>query len=114
MEHTQQSSPHNHVAIVPSPGMGHLIPLVELAKRLVLHHDFFVTFIITTDDGSSMKPQKAVLESLPDSISSIFLPPVNFDDLFEDVKIETRIALSLTRSLPALRDSIKVLADSLG
>ncbi|KAF3964991.1 hypothetical protein ACB098_01G143500 [Castanea mollissima] len=112
MEHTQQSSPHNHVAIVPSPGMGHLIPLVELAKRLVLHHDFFVTFIITTDDGSSMKPQKAVLESLPDSISSIFLPPVNFDDLSEDVKIETRIALSLTRSLPALRDSIKVLADS--
>ena len=92
--------------------MGHLIPLVELAKRLVLHHNFFVTFIITTDDGSSMKPQKVVLKSLPDSISSVFLPPMNFDDLSKDVKIKNRIALSLTRSFPPLRDSIKVLADS--
>uniref|UniRef100_A0A2N9IHJ6 Glycosyltransferase n=1 Tax=Fagus sylvatica TaxID=28930 RepID=A0A2N9IHJ6_FAGSY len=109
MEHTQQKQPH--VAIVPSPGIGHLIPLVELAKRLVLHHHFFVTFIIPTD-GSPMKPQKAVLEHLPDAISSIFLPPVSFDDLPEDTKMETRIALSITRSLPALRDSFKVLAES--
>ncbi|KAM4123199.1 hypothetical protein ACB094_01G142200 [Castanea mollissima] len=101
MEHTQQMSPH--MAIFPSPEMGHLIPLVELAKRLVLHHGFSVTFIITTD-GSPMKPQIAILESLPDAISSIFLPP--------DVKIETRIRLSLTRSLPALQDSFKVLAES--
>nr|POE91670.1 hydroquinone glucosyltransferase [Quercus suber] len=91
--------------------MGHLIPLVELAKRLVLHHDFSVTFIITTD-GSPMKPQKDVLESLLDAISSIFLPPVSFDDLLEDVKIETQIRLRLTRSLPALRDSFKVLVES--
>ena len=109
MEHTQQKQPH--VAIVPSPGIGHLIPLAELAKRLVLHHHFFVTFIIPTD-GSPMKPQKAVLEHLPDAISSIFLPPVSFDDLPEDTKIVTRIALSITRSLPALRDSFKVLAES--
>ncbi|KAL4651442.1 hypothetical protein ACB092_01G160100 [Castanea dentata] len=92
-----------HIAIIPSPEMGHLIPLVELAKRLVLHHGFSVTFIITTD-GSPMKPQKAILGSLPDTISSIFVPP--------DVKIETRIRLSLTRSLPALQDSFKVLAES--
>jgi hydroquinone glucosyltransferase len=59
-----------------------------------------------------MKPQKAVLEHLPDAISSIFLPPVSFDDLPEDTKMETRIALSITRSLPALRDSFKVLAES--
>jgi hydroquinone glucosyltransferase len=100
-----------HVVIVPTPGMGHLIPLVELAKRLVLHHHFLVTFIITTD-GSPMKHQKTILEALPDAISSIFLPPVSFDDLPEDTKIETRIALSLTRSLPVLRDSFKVLAES--
>ncbi|KAF3964992.1 hypothetical protein ACB098_01G143400 [Castanea mollissima] len=109
MEHIQQKPPN--VAIVPTPGMGHLIPLVEFAKRLVLHHDFSVTFIITTD-GSPMKPQKTVLEALPDAISSIFLPAVSFDDLPEDTKIETRIGLTLTRSIPALRDSLKVLAES--
>ncbi|KAK1564900.1 hypothetical protein Q3G72_014072 [Acer saccharum] len=102
-----------HVAMVPTPGMGHLIPLVELAKRLVLHHNFRVTFIVP-NDGSSMKTQKKLLESLPESlmISTVFLPPVSFDDLPGDVKIETRITLSLSRSLPSFRDSLKVLAGS--
>jgi hydroquinone glucosyltransferase len=108
--HTQQQKPP-HVAIMPSPGMGHLIPLVELAKQLVLHHHFLVTFIIPTD-GSPMKAQKSVLEALPNSISYIFLPPVSFDDLPQDVKAETLIALTVTRSLPALRDSFKVFAES--
>jgi hydroquinone glucosyltransferase len=109
MQHSQQEPPH--VAIVPTPGMGHLIPLVELAKRLVVHHDFLVTLLIPTD-GSPMKPQKAVLEALPNAISAIFLPPVSLDDLSEDAMAEARISLTLTRSLPALRDSFKVLAES--
>jgi hydroquinone glucosyltransferase len=109
MQHSQQEPPH--VAIVPTPGMGHLIPLVELAKRLVVHHDFLVTLLIPTD-GSPMKPQKAVLEALPNAISTIFLPPVSLDDLSEDIMMEARISLTLTRSLPALRDSFKVLAES--
>ncbi|KAJ0106563.1 hypothetical protein Patl1_17554 [Pistacia atlantica] len=78
----QQTQPN--VAIVPTPGMGHLIPLVELANQLALHHNFLVTFIIPTD-GSPMKPQRRVLQSLPNSISTIFLPPTNFDDLPEDL-----------------------------
>lgn len=99
MEQSQQKPPH--VAIVPASGMGHLIPLVELAKRLVLHHDFLVTFIVTID-WSPMKAQKAILEALPNAISSIFLPPVSFDDLLEDDQMVAQIALSLTQSLPPL------------
>ncbi|KAJ0047972.1 hypothetical protein Pint_15015 [Pistacia integerrima] len=38
--------------------------------------------------------------------------PANFDDLPEDVKIETRISLSLVRSLSALRETLKVLTES--
>ncbi|XP_059644953.1 hydroquinone glucosyltransferase-like [Cornus florida] len=109
METTQLQTPH--MAILPTPGMGHLIPLAEFAKRLVLHHNFSVTFIFPTD-GSSMEPQKAILESLPNSINSIFLPPVSFDDLPEDAKAENRIVLSVTRSLPALRDTLKALTES--
>lgn len=71
METTQQKLPH--VVFVTSPGMGHLLPVVELANWLIHHHGFLVTFIITTD-GSFTKPQKAVLKVLPNSISSIFLP----------------------------------------
>ncbi|BFG21560.1 hydroquinone glucosyltransferase-like [Prunus yedoensis var. nudiflora] len=75
---TRQKLNPPHVAIVPTPGLGHLIPLVELAKRLVVQHNFTVTFIIP-NDGSSMTPQKKVLQALnPQSISSTFLPPVDF------------------------------------
>ncbi|KAK2966494.1 hypothetical protein RJ640_019023 [Escallonia rubra] len=108
MESTQQPP---HVAILPTPGMGHLIPLTEFAKRLVLHHSFTITFIIPTD-GSSMQPQRDILQTLPKSINSIFLPPVSFSDLPEDGKIEIRIALSVTRSLPSLREALKELAQS--
>ncbi|KAL4341152.1 hypothetical protein GQ457_08G032420 [Hibiscus cannabinus] len=59
-----------------------------------------------------MMLQKQLFSSLPLSIYSVFLPPVSFDDLSEDAKIETRIILSLTRSLHLLTDSFKVLAQS--
>ncbi|KAF2291217.1 hypothetical protein GH714_020707 [Hevea brasiliensis] len=101
-----------HVAILPSPGMGHLIPLVELAKRIVSqHNDLFITFIVPTD-GSPSKAQKLVLESLPTTISSTFLPPVDLSDLPEDTKIETVISITVARSLPSVRDVLKSLVES--
>lgn len=108
METTQHIKQSTSVALVPTPGMGHVIPLVELAKRLVLEHNFHVIFIIP-NDGSPMQPRKQVLESLPPtSISTIFLPPVSFDDLpdLEDVSIEVRITLTFTRSLSSLRETL--------
>ncbi|KAE9460188.1 hypothetical protein C3L33_07887, partial [Rhododendron williamsianum] len=70
--------------------MGHLIPLAEFAKRLVLTHNFSATFLIPTD-GPLPKAQKSFLESLtPAGISHVLLSPVNFDDLPDDVRIETR------------------------
>ncbi|GMJ01388.1 UDP-GLUCOSE-DEPENDENT GLUCOSYLTRANSFERASE 72 B1 [Hibiscus trionum] len=98
-----------HIAILPSPGMGHLIPLVEFAKRLVHQHSFNVTFFIPVD-GSPSKAQKSTLGSLPSSIDSVFLPPVNLADLPGDLKIETVISLTVSRSLPDLRDAFKSLA----
>ncbi|KAM7491471.1 hypothetical protein LguiA_034392 [Lonicera macranthoides] len=109
MERTNQTP--THVAICPSPGIGHLIPLAEFAKRLVNHHRFTVTFIIPSD-GSPTKSQTQILQTLPKSISSIFLPPVNFDDLPTDSKIETRIQLSVTRSLTYLKEALKKLTES--
>ncbi|XP_043694292.1 hydroquinone glucosyltransferase-like [Telopea speciosissima] len=103
MEEAQQTP---HIVFLPSPGMGHLIPLVAFAKRLVHLHDFSVTFTIP-NIGSSPKAQKAVFDALPKRINSIFLPPVNLDDLDEDVKIETRICLTLFRSIPAFRETLK-------
>ncbi|OWM68669.1 hydroquinone glucosyltransferase [Punica granatum] len=108
----QAQPPPAHIAILPTPGMGHLIPLIELAKRLVHRHCFTVTFIIPTESGSPSKAQQSVLSGLPPSISYIFLPPVSFDDLPEGTRIETIISLTAVRSLPALREALASIAKS--
>ncbi|TXG63000.1 hypothetical protein EZV62_009994 [Acer yangbiense] len=99
------------IVIVPSPGMGHLIPLVEFANKLVLRHEFSlsVTFIISTTGSVLSKAQKSALEILPQGITYTFLPPVSFEDLPKDTRIQTKLSLTITRSLPSIRDSIKSL-----
>ncbi|KAI3859714.1 hypothetical protein MKX03_031228 [Papaver bracteatum] len=101
-----------HVIILPTPGMGHLIPLTELAKRLVSRHGFTVTFTIPTETDSPSKAQKLVLDSLPSSIDYMFLSPVDLSDLPSDVKIETRISYTVTRSLSSLSDSFKLITST--
>ena len=95
-----------HIALLPSPGMGHLIPLVELAKLLLLHHDFHITCIIPVL-GSPSKAMKAVLQALPTSIDNVFLPPVILEEEIKGLKLEVQAMLTLTRSLPPLRDVLK-------
>ncbi|KAI3920225.1 hypothetical protein MKX01_017882 [Papaver californicum] len=101
-----------HVIILPTPGMGHLIPLIELAKRLVSHHGLTVTFTIPTETDSPSKAQKLVLDSLPKSIDYLFLSPVDPSDLPSDHKIETRISYTVTRSLPSLYESFKLITST--
>ncbi|XP_071701380.1 hydroquinone glucosyltransferase-like [Rutidosis leptorrhynchoides] len=97
-----------HIAIVPSPGMGHLIPLVEFAKKLKNQHNIHATFIIPNDGPLSIS-QKVFLDSLPNGLSYLILPPVNFDDLPKDTQMETRISLMVTRSLDSIREVFKSL-----
>ncbi|KAG2690674.1 hypothetical protein I3760_09G199500 [Carya illinoinensis] len=99
-----------HIAILPSPGMGHLIPLIELAKLLALHHGFRVTCIVPTI-GYPSEAMKAVLEGLPTNIDHIFLPPVSPKDL-EEEHPGIQISLTITLSLPSLRDVLKSLLET--
>nr|BEE35701.1 phenylethanoid UDP-sugar dependent glycosyltransferase [Sesamum indicum] len=99
-----------HIAVLPSPGMGHLIPIVEFAKKLLHHHRISTTLIMPTD-GPLSNAQHTLFSTLPPGIDYILLPTLNFDDLPPDVKIETRISLTVTRSLPSLRDAVKSLLE---
>ena len=44
-----------HAALLASPGMGHLIPILELGKHLVTLHGFEVTVFIAATDPSTTK-----------------------------------------------------------
>ncbi|CAI9094279.1 OLC1v1029990C1 [Oldenlandia corymbosa var. corymbosa] len=107
METPAQPNSKPHVAFLPSPGMGHLIPFIELAKRLVDHHHFSVTILLPSDGSPSPnKAQQSFLQSLPAAITSVYLPPPDFADLPENTRVETRIGLSVSRSLPAIRAAL--------
>ncbi|KMT20344.1 hypothetical protein BVRB_1g003430 [Beta vulgaris subsp. vulgaris] len=74
MEFSNSQPPH--IVMVPSPGMGHLIPLVEFAKLLHFNHHFTVSFLLPTSTPPTSS-QTSFLSTLPPAISYTFLPPVN-------------------------------------
>nr|BAP90371.1 UDP-glycose: glycosyltransferase UGT72B19 [Fagopyrum esculentum] len=90
-----------HVVIFPSPGMGHLIPLTEFAKRLIPRFTF--TFAVPTA-GEPSSAQRSFLSALPAGIDSVFLPSVSMSDVPSDARIETLMSIMVSRSLPSLRD----------
>ncbi|XP_064948266.1 hydroquinone glucosyltransferase-like [Musa acuminata AAA Group] len=88
-----------HVVMLSSPGMGHLIPLAEFARRLAVHHGFSVTLIATADFASS-SVHRVFVDSLPPGVAFVTLPPVDVPD---GMDITATISLTIVESLPALR-----------
>ncbi|KAJ4765719.1 Glycosyltransferase [Rhynchospora pubera] len=96
-----------HIAMLATPGMGHLIPLAELAKLLVSKHGFTATLM--TFASTASKTQQAFLSSLPSSISHVSLPPVSLSDLPPGAALETLISLEAVRLIPAITSALKEL-----
>ncbi|KAG5565440.1 hypothetical protein RHGRI_001356 [Rhododendron griersonianum] len=94
-----------HMALLPSPGMGHL-PFIQLTKRLLHHHHISSTIIIPAS-GQPSNTQTTLLQSLPEPISHILLPPVL--DLPKNISTESQITLTVIRSLPSLRGTLDTL-----
>ncbi|EAY75001.1 hypothetical protein OsI_02900 [Oryza sativa Indica Group] len=99
-----------HVVLLASPGAGHLLPVAELARRIV-EHDGFTATIVTHTNFSSAE-HSSTFSSLPPSISIAALPEVSVDDLPADARVETRILTVVRRALPHLRDLLRSLLDS--
>ena len=71
-------TPKIHAALLASPGMGHLIPTMELAKRLTIHHGFEVTVFIVTTDSDTITTSKILNQtSKLNGINIIVTPPVD-------------------------------------
>ncbi|XP_047962842.1 hydroquinone glucosyltransferase-like [Salvia hispanica] len=104
---------HN-IALLPPPGfLGHLIPFIELAKKLVFNHNCTITLIIPDyGDGSPVTLQSSLLQGIPAAITPVFLPPVSTADLPDDANPEILLQARLVRSLPALRDILSRLRES--
>ncbi|CAL4988667.1 unnamed protein product [Urochloa decumbens] len=99
-----------HVVMLATPGMGHLIPLAELAKRLASQHGVTTTLVAFASTKSST--QHAFLASLPPSITSLHLPPFDLSDLPHGTTIETLMSEECARSVPALTEILTKLKET--
>ncbi|CAN4122800.1 unnamed protein product [Withania somnifera] len=90
-----------HVAFLPSPGMGHITPLFEFAKRLVIHHGFHVTFFVITTDASAAQNELFRPNNLPDDFTAVEIPPVeNISSFYtDDMRVLTCLAIMVRESL---------------
>jgi hydroquinone glucosyltransferase len=90
------------VVLFASPGAGHLIPLVELARRLIVDHGLAIT-VVTLTGMSNPATDAAVLSSLPASAATAVLTAVSLDDLPPDTDFGVLMFELVRRSLPHLR-----------
>lgn len=99
-----------HIAVVPSAGFTHLVPVLEFSKRLVhLHPDFHITCIIPSV-GSIPTSSKSYLQTLPPTnITSIFLPPITIDQVPDASNLAVQIELSVTHSLLSIKQELNSL-----
>ena len=100
------SNNNHHALVLVSPGMGHIIPALELAKRLVTHKiisklTFFYGSIKTSTPSKAETQilQSAIKENLFDLIQ---LPPIDLTiDVSPHDTLETKLAI-IMHEIPLL------------
>ncbi|KAL6321192.1 hypothetical protein AAG906_015536 [Vitis piasezkii] len=93
-----------HAVLLASPGLGHLIPVLELAKRLVTHHAFHVTVFAIAASASPAETQLLRSATSSKLLHVVELPPVNISGLVDaDAAVFTRIAVMMREVIPNFR-----------
>ncbi|TKY50572.1 Anthocyanidin 3-O-glucosyltransferase 5 [Spatholobus suberectus] len=97
----------SHIAVLPSPGIGHVTPLLELSKLLVTHHHCHVTFLNVTTESSAVQNRLLHSPHLPPNLHVIDLPPVDLSTTVNDqTPVLTRLCLILRHSLRSLNTTL--------
>ncbi|XP_074587349.1 UDP-glycosyltransferase 72B1-like [Curcuma longa] len=95
-----------HVAMLSSPGIGHLAPLAELARRLAVRHGVSVTLMVSAADSSSPF-YSALVDSLAPGVSAVALPESALSGPAAAVSFTSHVSL-----LPAVRRVLEGLKQS--
>ncbi|XP_010026163.2 UDP-glycosyltransferase 72E1 [Eucalyptus grandis] len=102
-------NPNPHAVLLASPGMGHLIPVVELGKRLATHHGFDVTVFVVAADASITK-SSLFKPSQSSPLNLELLPPVDISALVDSTaSLVTQLMIMMREALPSLRAAISAM-----
>ncbi|RYR24405.1 hypothetical protein Ahy_B02g057903 [Arachis hypogaea] len=100
------------IVMVPSPGLSHLIALVEFSKRLLSfqRENLHVKFIVPTLGAPSSSMKSILNNSLPPNSSFIILPQINIEDLTEKSDPATQMKETVKHSLPFIPQELTSLS----
>ncbi|KAG5029652.1 Anthocyanidin 3-O-glucosyltransferase 5 [Glycine soja] len=108
----QQLPMKSHIAVLPSPGIGHVTPLLELSKLLVTHHQCHVTFLNVTTESSAAQNNLLHSPTLPPNLHVVDLPPVDLSTMVNDqTTIVARLSVNLRETLRPLNTILSQLPD---
>ncbi|XP_057457308.1 anthocyanidin 3-O-glucosyltransferase 5-like [Lotus japonicus] len=102
MEDMQNQPPH--VVLFSSPGLGHLIPIIELGKRFLRHHNFKVTILAVTFQASNAEAE-VLRSSLCDVIE---IPPPDLP-AGAGAALATRLCMTMRAAVPAIRAALSTM-----
>ena len=77
-----------HVVLITSPFFGHIIPLLDLAKRLSIHHH--VSYIVSASKLHALKQRGLLDETSTSSQSRLHIVGL-FDNNDEDIEVSSMI-----------------------
>lgn len=97
-----------HLAIVSSPGIGHLSPALLLGQRLVTSHNARVTIlIVTTTNTSETQSQLISTYTVDTNILVIEIPAADISSIVApDAKVVTRLCVMMRETIPTIRAAI--------
>ncbi|KAI4306389.1 hypothetical protein L6164_029670 [Bauhinia variegata] len=101
-----------HIVVLPSPGMGHVVPLFQLAERLVTHHACHVTFLNIPTEASPAQTQLLhhSPNNLPPGLRVIDLPTVDLSATINgDPPVLTRLCINVQQTLLSLKSTLSQL-----
>ncbi|XP_030440934.2 anthocyanidin 3-O-glucosyltransferase 5-like [Syzygium oleosum] len=95
-------------ALLSSPGMGHLVPVIELGNRLVADHGFEVTIFILPLQASLAEVEIIESAMTPKLLDIVELPPPDLSaaGLGPDAAMVTRLAVMMRESRQAFRSAL--------
>lgn len=101
------SSSNTHITILATPGLGHIIPTLELAKRIVAFDNYQVSLIVLHTDASSAQSQLLGSVILPRRLEIVNIPLVNISSyLDDDAHMLARMSIIVRESLPDIQSCI--------
>ncbi|KAK1440642.1 hypothetical protein QVD17_06471 [Tagetes erecta] len=96
-----------HVAIISSPGVGHLVPVLLLGDRLATHHGLDVTILVVTTETSPVESQ---LLNVSTHLNLIKIPSPDISNkVYPDDTMVTQLAILMREARPSIRSAISAM-----